>query len=120
MNSEDFVDAIQIAVRNAAIEGTVTSLTTPPGRSPDPRLIELSKWFADLDEGERRLVRALIERSVDQAVFGFLTVLDGVRAIENSPDKGVLELYYVRGERRVLINDPNHILLHEIYNSIPR
>jgi hypothetical protein len=53
---------------------------------------------------------------VDRAIFGFLCVLDGVRAIEGARDKGRLVLFYDR-ESRVLLNNPDDEYLHDIYNS---
>ena len=39
------------------------------------------------------------------AVFGFLCVLDGVRAIEDTEVKGQLKLYYEKENKSVLLND---------------
>ncbi len=53
----------------------------------------------------------LIEALDDVAegvIFGVLCVLDGVRAIESGPDKGELELYYVKDGTRVLLNTRNN------------
>jgi len=39
--------------------------------------------------------------AAERAVFGFLCVLDGVRAIETGSEKGSLEIYYVNVDQRV-------------------
>ena len=62
------------------------------------------------------LIEALDDVAED-VVFGVLCVLDGVRAIENGPDKGELELYYVKGESRVLLNDMKQCELHDIFQA---
>ena len=54
---------------------------------------------------------------MDQAVFGFLCVLDGVRAVENGPDKGTFELRYLK-DGSVLLNPQDEAMLHDLYNSI--
>ncbi len=66
----------------------------------------------------------MVERAMRDAargaVFGFFCVLDGVRAIEGpgSPGaKGSLELYYVSGSARELLNDSDKEYLHDIYNA---
>jgi hypothetical protein len=43
--------------------------------------------------------------------------LDGVRVIENSEDRGELELWYVKNGVRTQINDPDQNLLHDEYQA---
>jgi hypothetical protein len=52
--------------------------------------------------------------SVETAVFGFLCVLDGVRAIANSADKGSISLLY-EGVCSVKLNADSD--LHDLFNS---
>jgi hypothetical protein len=52
--------------------------------------------------------------AVNRAVFGFLCVIDGVRAIEHGADKGSLELRYVKNGS-VLLNPPDGKVLHELW-----
>jgi hypothetical protein len=51
-------------------------------------------------------------------IFSFLCVLDGVSAIENVPDKGVLKLIFDKNGHQILINDPKQVFLHELFNVI--
>jgi hypothetical protein len=44
-----------------------------------------------------------------------LTVLDGLRAIEDEGEKGTLELYFRKGGHSVLLNDSEDELLHDIF-----
>ena len=46
-------------------------------------------------------------------IFGFLCVLDGVRIIEDSEEKGKLLLYYEKNGNRQLLNDPKEEYLHD-------
>ena len=69
--------------------------------------------FNTMRTGSRRIVRSIIQRAADHAVLGFLAVLDGVQAIETGPDKGKLELYYVKGESWTLLNDQRREAIHD-------
>ena len=63
-------------------EACVASLTVRQ-ESPSPELVSLSEWYRGLNDEDAERVRSVIRLSADQAVFGFLAVLDGVRAIDN-------------------------------------
>jgi hypothetical protein len=53
-----------------------------------------------------------------QAVFGMLTVLDGVKAIrEAGEETGTLELRYITQGRSILINDPTGEFLHDLFGE---
>jgi hypothetical protein len=52
------------------------------------------------------------------ATFGALCIIDGVRAIEDGPDKGEYEIFYVKGGHRHLLNEPGGYLLHDIFNGM--
>jgi hypothetical protein len=52
------------------------------------------------------------------AVFGFFCVLDGVSAIEDSPEKGDLELYFVKSSQKIRLNDPRQEELHNLFNVL--
>ena len=56
--------------------------------------LELSAWFNGLGEVDQAFVARIVRQAADEAVFGFLCVLDGVRAIEDGPVKGDFELRY--------------------------
>jgi hypothetical protein len=55
--------------------------------------------------------------AINASVFDFLTVLDGVCAIENGPQKGDLELYYVKGSIKNQLNEQKGDLLHDLFQS---
>ena len=82
MDKRTFVDAIRVAVQEAAVVGTISMLTRPQGRRPQRESLMLSAWFNGLSFGDRQKVERLIQQTAEAAVFGFLCVLDGVRAIE--------------------------------------
>jgi hypothetical protein len=62
------------------------------------------------------MLARVVATAVDRSVFGFFCVIDGVRAIEDGPDKGRLELSYVKDGVR-LLNPPEGEMLHDIFNT---
>lgn len=113
MNSQEFVEALKLHVRDAAVEDTIKNLKNPPGRRVQVEERARSDWYNNLSAAEASHVDAVIAAAVHEAVFGLLAVLDGARTIEGT---GRLELAYVDGHR-VLLNDPQAISLHELLNA---
>jgi hypothetical protein len=64
------------------------------------------------------MVAEVIREAAENAVFGVLAILDGARVIENASEKGELQLYYVKGDERVLLNDQRKAPLHDVYNGL--
>lgn len=116
MNSEQFVSVIKKVVREAAIQDILDNIEDPPGRRVSAQEKEISEWFNELPDMHKEFVNQIISTSVDHAIFGFLCVLDGVRAIDNENIKGQLELTY-KNEMHERLNDPDKIALHELYNN---
>lgn len=115
MNTEKFVDMIKLVVRDAAVEDTISILESPPGRSPERKIVALSNYYNNKSEEERMIINEIMSQAVDEAVFGFLCVLDGVRAIENGESKGTLSLTYKKDVEVVLNKDED---LHDFYNAV--
>ena len=111
MNSQTFVDVIRKVVLDAAVMGTLETLSDPPGRRPSPELRRVSDWYKTLSENDRLMLEASIAMAARSAVFGFLSVLDGARAIEGGPEKGHLVLEYRRNDRSVPLTNSS---LHEM------
>jgi hypothetical protein len=97
MTAEEFIDTIRLVVRDSAVEGTLSLLENPPGRRPAKQLVELSQWFAGLDDRDKQMLTELARLVAHDAVFGMLCVLDGVRQVESTPEKGRFELRYIKG-----------------------
>jgi len=66
-------------------------------------------------EDQARVV-SVVRHGVQSALFGFFCVLDGVRAIEDGAE-GRLELTYVKGDNRRVINTEENFL-HDIYQAL--
>ena len=114
MNAAEFVSGIKSEVQDSAVRETIDLLTQPPGRSPSLSLLSASAWFKSLsseDQQQARQVLAIVSRS---AVFGLLCVLDGVRTLEESNEKGIFELLYKNGADSILLNSPKGPMLHEL------
>ena len=114
MDGQQFVDLLKIVVRDGAVSEELSVLQSPPGRSPSHNLLERSKWYNSLGDDQKKILSSIIMDVADRTVFGFLCVLDGARAIENSPQKGHLELRYVK-DKTILINSPEGEILHELW-----
>lgn len=117
MNNYEFVEVIKLVVRDGCAEGILEQFTKPSGRNPARKDVELSEWYNLLKERDKEMLKIALIEAIDSAIFGFFCVLDGVRAIENE-DKGELELYYVKDNEKILLNDINNELLHDIYQGI--
>jgi hypothetical protein len=115
MNKAEFIEAIKVVVEKSSIENTLNILQHVPGRNPSPQLIARSDWYTNLSSEDKLMVQSIIREAVEDSVFGFLCMLDGVRAIEGAADKGELQLIYRKGESQVLLNDPDEEDLHDIY-----
>lgn len=114
MDSRQFVDMLRIVVRDGAASEELSVLRSPPGRRPSTDLKERSKWYNSLQDDQKKILSSIILDVADRTVFGFLCVLDGVRAIEDDHDKGRLELRYVR-DNSSLLNPPEGEMLHDLW-----
>ena len=88
----------------------------PSGRKPAAELLRLSSWYNGLDPEGREHVGAVIQWAANYTLFGALCVLDGARAIEDPPERGLLELRYTSGDRIELLSssDGSGPTLHEL------
>jgi hypothetical protein len=120
MTIEEFVKAVKIQTSDAALEGTIQCLTDPPGRKPAENLVRLSEWYKQLDGKDQRMLREALKEAAEMAVFEFFCILDGVSVIEDAPDKGELELHFVKGTERTRLNDPHEEELHNLFNGLCR
>jgi hypothetical protein len=117
MNSETFVDAIKVAVCEAAAKGMMDILERPPGRHPDPELVRLSEWYHSLAPADRNRLGRVVDLSTKQATYNFLLVLDGLVAVEPAGPKGRLQLSYDEGKTRAQLNNENDIELSSLFKQ---
>ena len=117
MNNREFVEAVKHEVRDSAVEGVLQNYAQPAGRAPRRELVETSHWYNSLDETGKMMVGRIIRESVDEAIFGLLCVLDGVRNIEDDERRGDLKLLWAKDDQLVLLNNPQEEYLHDIFNE---
>jgi hypothetical protein len=91
--------------------------------SPSPALIELSQWFNHLSVDDQRLAVRAMTKAVDDALFGVMCLLDGVRSV--NPRPGVLQHLELHaaledGRRRQLNIDGEGEELHDLYGFLAR
>lgn len=116
MNSEQFVDVIRKVVSESTAEGVISVLNSPPGRRPRAELMAMSAFWHTASGEQKEMINQIVNLAVDNAVFGFLCVLDGVRAIEDSEDKGTLSLVWRKDDETVVLNQDEN--LHDYYNAV--
>ena len=114
MNARQFVDAIRRVVLKAAVSDTLAVVQNPPGRRPAQELVDVSRWYNALDAADQAMVGRMLEITARQALFGFLSVLDGSRQVEGSGPKGYFELRHVKDEKEDVVSGPNGEVLHEL------
>lgn len=114
MNSELFVERINSELCKGTVSSLLELLDNPPGREPSPDLLKLSQWFKTLDSTDRKMTINLLELTARSSIFGFLCVLDGVRQIEDSTEKGNLELWYKSNDMTKQLNSPDGDMLHDL------
>jgi hypothetical protein len=115
MRPLEFVALVRKIIRDSASEETLTVLRKVPGKRPSPTIITRSNWYNSLKDEDKKILASIILDVADRTVFGFLCVLDGVRAIESDPDKGRLELRYIKGADSILLNSTEDAPLHELW-----
>jgi len=118
LTPEEFVSVVKVQTSDAAVHGALKIMKQPPGRSPSERLLTLSRWYNQLPEADQHILEAALRQAAESAIFGFFCILDGVRSIENTTDKGGLELYFVKGNERTLLNDQHAEELHNLFNAL--
>ena len=119
MTPEEFVEVMRLVVLQSAVESTVSALERPPGRRPDPKLVAASAWYKGLSEQDRDQLRGVVAMTAHYAVFNFFAVLDHVRTIEDTRDKGTLTLTLRKGEQEWVLNSPHSPMLHDLLNTPP-
>ncbi len=116
MDAETFVDSMKKYVCESAKQGVLQNLVNPSGTLPSNDDMRLAEGYNNLPDGHQRMVDIIVNAAVEHSIFGFLCVLDGVRPIEGTEQRGRLELYHVTGSRRTLLNNPEQEYLHDIFS----
>lgn len=118
MTPEEFVDGLRSNCRESAVNGCLQNFQSPPGRKPDPALIELSEWYRSLSSECQARVAAAMHQAADATLFSVLCVIDGLSAIEPYGEKSDFRLSATRGGVESVIA-PGPEFLHDILRSEP-
>ena len=114
MTPEKFVTELKADVRKG-VEGTLNYLANPPGKNPPEHLGVLSKWYRGLSDEDKELAQMAMEYAAEGSLWNLLNVLDACYDLPSSVG-GVFELYYVKGDQRIRLNEPDNYL-HDIFNN---
>lgn len=94
MNTEKFIQGL-LCRMVACVRGHLEVFSSPPpGRKPRQEDVEMYRWYNSLPEVDKEVVRRLIRRTYESAIYPFLMVLDHKAFVEGRGEKGELELYY--------------------------
>jgi len=63
------------------------------------------------------MIEKALYEAVDASLFGLLAIIDDVRTIEDTTNKGTFKLFFEKGKERKLLNDKDNEFLHDIYNA---
>ena len=116
MDKEEFIKLVKSEISGSATESIIENLIDPPGRKPSPELKAQSEFYNSLSEDKKKVVNTIISEVANEAIFGFLCVLDGVRSISKADELNNLELTHVGNSRKTLLNSEQGEYLHDIYN----
>ncbi len=117
MTPEEFIILIKIAIEASAKDGVIENLQEPSGRRPDAELLKNSEWYISQDKEGKERIESIISDAVSETLFGFLSMLDGVRSISVAGKTDSLELLHIENSRKTLLNDPSKEYLHDIYKN---
>ncbi len=79
--------------------------------------MEANVWYSRLSEQDRARLRAIAEMVAYDAVFGVLSVLDGVRAVESTSNKGSFQLLFHKDGRSWDLTPSDGAPLHDLLNA---
>ncbi|MGC4053824.1 MAG: hypothetical protein QM757_32210 [Paludibaculum sp.] len=117
MNKEEFVQ-LMFKIGAGTIDSVVEKLEKPTGRQPYESAVRRSKWYVDLNDENKAMIREVIRVSVQVTMMSVLCEFDGVGEVAGDPEDGILEIRYKESGREILITDPEQEELHGLYRSM--
>lgn len=118
MKKEKFVELIVDYLRWSAVENVKENLSEPPGRYPNQQDLMLSNWYKEKSEDDRKNIDLIVQESIDEAIFGFFCILDGVRKIVPNNGEGHFVLKYLLDSKEFSLNNEEEDYLHDIYKEL--
>jgi hypothetical protein len=117
MNREEFVAGVKESIKDNFVNRFLTFYSNLPGRKPHEKDILIANYIKNLKTEDLEKLKSVIEECVDSTLFSFFCILDHVCFIEGKGAKTTFELYAIKGNEKVLINDPKQEELHVIFKS---
>lgn len=114
MSPKYFVEIVKEVVQEQAINDMIETLIEPVGHEPPAQSKVMSDFYLSLSQEQKDILKNIIRNTSEMTLFGLFCVLDGVRAIESGEDKGLLELWYRKGDYTLLINNEDEDFLHDL------
>jgi hypothetical protein len=119
MTREQFVRNLKLATLDNAARDEIRTILDPSGRKPDRSNDDIAVWFRSLGPAEQDLALRLAQLAGNSVLFGVLSVLDGVRAVNERGSPGELKLSWTENGVTQVLNDDNE-MLHDILNGLIR
>lgn len=94
MNAEQFVKGVFRRMISCMQEEFTLIASPAPGRKPVHPLAEIHRWYAQLPDTDKAMVKQTIQRTHEGAIYSLLMVLDHKAFVEGPGEKGELELFY--------------------------
>jgi hypothetical protein len=108
MTQEEFVVFVEDTVAKVALRNTISLLKAVPGQAPRGTLVELSKWFNQLEPPDQKRVEAAMAEAIFGALFRWFVILDETGS--SAPRRFVLTCQ--EGNHSFVINENSE--LHEL------
>jgi hypothetical protein len=103
VTQERFVQLLATLARDAALKNVVEILASPPGRRPQPSVVEVSRWFNQLPAEGRSSLRRVMSTVAHTSLRAVLEVLDGAMPSDaQQPGHFVLDYIDPAGARSIL------------------
>ena len=116
MTPEEFVEVVRNVVYRDAAKDVMAAVQEVP-RGADAVLRDVCAWYNALPLDARTQVRTIAEMAAQHALFGVFCVIDGVRAVETTHDKGEFTLTYRKGGVETVLNPRRGEMLHDLLNA---
>lgn len=98
-------------MQEQAVNDLIKTFTTPPRKRPRDQLVRISEWRARLSDDDRQILDEVIAESVRVALFGFFSVVDGARVVDEDVDRFIISALENDGGK-VALNEDSAIDLH--------
>ena len=117
MNQQDFISAIKTVGCESVVSAILDELCDQREKRGNSGIASIRTWYQGMEPQQRQLLVELVRDTAEQATYNLLLVLDGLLTIEPPGEKGALELYFVKGRERVLLNPSDGEQLTSLFKS---